>query len=372
MQIKSIHIAISEVPLITPFKTALRSVAKLESILVKITTKNGLIGYGETAPTEAITGESKASILDSLRQISKTIIGLDIEHFEKSTQAVAKAIEENFSAKAAIEIALYDLKSHSKEIPLYQYLGGKQKSFKTGITISLNTVDTMVHDAKKAVSAGFNSLKIKLGNNHKEDIVRVEAINKAIGKSVSLKLDANQGWSPQESVVFLNQIIQKDISIELLEQPVARDNWEGLKYIKERTSIPIMADESVFSPEDAKKILQIGAVDIINIKLAKCGGITKALEIADICEEYGASCMIGCMMEGAISVGAAAHLASARSNIITIFDLDAPILCKSSPVMGGTLFTGADIKLSNKYGLGIEYIKGIKWIDYSNLDSFTV
>ena len=147
------------------------------------------------------------------------------------------------------------------------------------------------------------------------------------------------------------------IPIELIEQPVKKGDIEGLKYIKARSSIPILADESVFSPMDAVKILEADAVDFVNIKLDKCGGISNALLIADICKLYGTKCMIGCMLEGAISVGAAAHVASARSDTVTMLDLDAPILCKTSLVSGGVKFDGADIELSDGYGLGISGLK---------------
>lgn len=361
MRIESIEIGICEVPLVTPFKTALRSVETLESILVKISTKSGYIGYGETVPTVAITGESKESILSALGQIGRAITGLDIGDFTQCTDVVAETMRGNTSAKAAIEIALYDLRAQYAGLPLYRYLGGSQTSFKTGLTISLNPIEEMVRDATKAVALGFDSLKIKLGDDYTEDILRIEAIGRAVGKHASLKLDANQGWSPEESVAFLDKILERGIHVELIEQPVTKSDWAGLKYIKERTTVPILADESVFSPEDARAILQMKACDLINIKLDKCGGITKALEIADICNEYGIACMIGCMMEGAVSVGAAAHVASARPDTITMFDLDAPMLCQYSPVVGGAAFSGADILLRHEAGLAIKDILEIPW-----------
>ncbi len=362
MRIQNIEIGSSDILLKTPFKTALRTVNTLESIIVRVTTESGMVGYGETAPTEAITGDSKHSILDALEVISRCMIEKDIENKERLLSLVHHTVEKNFNAKSAIEIALYDLWSQMAEMPLYRYLGGEKNLFKTGITISLNTKEIMVADALEAVKNGFESLKIKLGDDPIEDISRVEAIYWAVGKQISLKLDANQGWSPEETVRFLADLEKKAIAVELIEQPVKREDFEGLKAIKERSTTPILADESIFSPEDARVLLEMQAVDLINIKLDKCGGIYKALEIADICQEYGVQCMIGCMLEGAISVGAAAHMASARAEMITLYDLDAPILCKESPVIGGAVFEGADIRLSEKFGLGIKDIKNVKWL----------
>jgi o-succinylbenzoate synthase len=357
MLIKNFIINIIKVPLIKPFITSLRSVYELESIVLQIETKSGFVGYGETAPTFAVTGESKESIIKALHIIKKNIIGKSILEFSELLYAVHSSIEKNFSAKSAVEIALYDIFAQNLKTPLYRLLGGNKRDFKTGITISLNDIDTMIKDSLEAQNRGFKSLKIKLGDDYKEDIQRVLEIYKALHVEVSLKLDANQGWSKEECVEFLNSMEKYQIPIELIEQPVKKDDIEGLKYIKERTSIPILADETVFSPMDAIKVLEKEAVDFVNIKLDKCGGISKALQIADICELYGVKCMIGCMLEGAASVGAAAHVASARSETITMLDLDAPILCKTSPFVAGVEFSSSDIKLGSGYGLGITNLK---------------
>ncbi len=357
MLIKNMTVKIIKMPLLKPFKTALRVVYELESIILKIETRNGLVGYGETAPTFAVTGDSKSSIIEALHIIKRHIMGKSVLDFNQLLCIVHNSIEKNFSAKSAVEIALYDIFAQNLKIPLYRLLGGSKRDFKTGITISLNDIDTMIQDSIEAQSRGFKSLKIKLGDDYKEDIQRVIEIKKALHVETSLKLDANQGWSKEECVEFLNSMEKHQIPIELIEQPVKKGDIEGLKYIKERSSIPILADESVFSPMDAVKILEADAVDFVNIKLDKCGGISNALLIADICKLYDTKCMIGCMLEGAISVGAAAHVASARSDTVTMLDLDAPILCKTSLVSGGVKFDGADIELSDGYGLGISGLK---------------
>ena len=361
MTIKNIKIGFLSIPLIKPFKTALRTVYSLEAITLKIVTDMGIEGYGETAPTKAITGETKESIQKAVEIIGKKIIGKNLEDFNHILDTLHKSVEGNFSAKSAIEIALYDIVSQNAKMPLFRYLGGNKKDFKTNSTISLNPIDMMIQDSLEALNDGFASLKIKLGDNYKEDIQRVIEISRALGDDISLKLDANQGWSPKESVSFLNAIENHNIAVDLIEQPVGRYDIEGLKYIKERTSIPVMADESVFSPMDAIKVLEAEAVDIVNIKLDKCGGISKALQIADICKLYDTKCMIGCMLEGAISVGAAAHVASAKSDIIMMHDLDSPMLCKTTPVVGGAVFSIPNVTLSESYGLGVQGIEELTW-----------
>jgi L-alanine-DL-glutamate epimerase-like enolase superfamily enzyme len=153
-----------------------------------------------------------------------------------------------------------------------------------------------------------------------------------------------------------------ELKIEFVEQPVKAHDIEGLKFVTDNAPILVMADESVFSPEDALKIMQTRAADLINIKLMKTGGIHNALKICSMAEIYGVQCMIGCMLEAKVSVTAAVHLAAAKS-IITKIDLDGPVLCSEDPVEGGALFDERRISLTDAPGLGIKRVHGIKWED---------
>ena len=181
------------------------------------------------------------------------------------------------------------------------------------------------------------------------------AIHDTLDKSIALRLDANQGWTAQESVTLLHALEKKDIIAEFIEQPVAAEDIEGLKYIKERVQTPLLADESVFSLKDAKRLLEMEAVDYINIKLAKTAGITQALQLADLSAEFGVKCMIGCMLEGPISVAAGVHVASAKADSITMLDLDAVALLASHPVHTDIIFKESEITLSDTVGLGATY-----------------
>ena len=168
-----------------------------------------------------------------------------------------------------------------------------------------------------------------------------------------------KGWSAQESVTLLHALEKRDIIAEFIEQPVAANDIEGLKYIKERVQTPLLADESIFSLEDAKKLLDMEAIDYVNIKLAKTAGITQALQLADLSAKYGIKCMIGCMLEGPISVAAGVHVASAKAESITMLDLDAVSLLAAHPVRTNIQFNESNIELSTDYGLGASYIPTI-------------
>jgi L-alanine-DL-glutamate epimerase-like enolase superfamily enzyme len=153
--------------------------------------------------------------------------------------------------------------------------------------------------------------------------------------------------------MLLHILEKKDIIAEFIEQPVAADDIDGLKYIKERVQTPLLADESIFSLKDAKRLLEMQAIDYVNIKLAKTAGITQALKLADLSKEFDVKCMIGCMLEGPISVAAGVHVASAKADIITMLDLDAISLLASHPVETSIVFNESDIILSEDVGLGV-------------------
>ena len=176
------------------------------------------------------------------------------------------------------------------------------------------------------------------------------------GDTTGAIIGANQAWTPKQAVKILNAMQHQGLGIELVEQPVKAHNFEGLKYVTERSYVPVLADESVFSPEDAMTIMQMGAADLINIKLMKCGGLYNALKIVSAAEVFGVECMIGCMLETKISVNAAVHLACAK-NIITKVDLDGPVLCSEDPILGGAVFNEKIITVSDAPGLGIRGIE---------------
>lgn len=356
MIIKNIEIFEISVPLVTPFKTALRTVDAVNDIVVKITADTGEIGYGEAAPTAVITGETKESIKSAiLNYIKPSIMGMEIDNLEGLMEKINSCILKNTSAKAAVDMAIYDLYAKKLNSPLYKILGGYKKEITTDITISVNEIDEMVQDSLKAVNEGFNILKVKVGKEGEKDIERISEIRKAVGKNVILRVDANQGWTSKQSVKIISALEDKDLNIELVEQPVKYWDLEGMKYVTQNTYTKILADESVFSPQDAVKIIQERAADLINIKLMKTGGIFNALKICDIAEVYGVECMIGCMLESKISVSAAANLGAAKK-IITMVDLDGPALCKIDPIDGGPVFKNSSIKMSEKAGLGFDDI----------------
>lgn len=363
MRITDIRIARISVPLRVPFKTALRTVNSVEDIIVEVHTDTGHVGYGEAPPTGAITGDTAGAILGALRDhIIPRLIGQEIDALEPLMKQLDAAVVHNTSAKAAVDIALYDLYGQLLGAPVYRLLGASRRQIETDITISVNDPEEMARDTLAALTRGYRTLKIKVGVDPALDVARLSAVRKAAGPDVRLRIDANQAWSPKQAVRLLNRMQELGLDIELVEQPVKAHDLEGLRYVTQRADVPVMADESVFSAADAMTIMQMGAADLINIKLMKCGGIHNALKIASAAEVFGVECMIGCMLEAKVSVNAAVHLACAKS-IITRVDLDGPVLCSEDPVDGGSVFDEQTITVSDAPGLGVRGIHGLVYLD---------
>ena len=357
MIITQIRLGRISVPLRTPFKTALRTVSSVEDVIVEIHTDCGAVGYGEAPPTGVITGDTTGAIIGAIRDhIAGHLIGRNVDEFETLLQTVQNSIVHNSSAKAAVDMALWDLYGQLYSIPVYKLMGGARKQITTDITISVNDPEMMVQDALRAVARGYDCLKMKVGVNPELDVARLRDVRAAVGKDITIRIDANQAWTPKQAIRILNNMQEQGLEIELVEQPVKACDLEGLKYVTDHSYVPVLADESVFSPADAMTILKMGAADLINIKLMKCGGLYNALKIASAAEIYGVSCMIGCMLEAKISVNAAVHLACAK-NIITKVDLDGPVLCSEDPILGGAIFDEKQITVSDAPGLGIAGIE---------------
>lgn len=357
MKITEVRLGTISVPLRVPFKTALRSVSSVEDVVVEIHTDTGRVGYGEAPPTGVITGDTTGAIIGAIQDhIGKSILGRDVDDLEDVLKLVQSCIVHNTSAKAAVDMALWDLYGQLYNIPVYKLLGGARKTIVTDITISVNEPEEMARDALSAIARGYDCLKVKVGANPTLDVARLAAVRKAVGSNVCIRIDANQAWQPKEAVRILNQMQDQGLQIEFVEQPVKARDFEGLKYVTERSYVPVLADESVFSPEDAMTIMQMGAADLINIKLMKCGGLYNALKIASAAEVYGVECMIGCMLEAKISVNAAVELACAKK-IITRIDLDGPVLCSEDPILGGAVFNEKEITVSDGAGMGIDGVE---------------
>lgn len=340
-------------PLMRPFVTAARRTEAVEYVVAEVELADGTIGQGSAAETVAVTGESADTISAALDGPLRTaVVGATGTITELAARATG-SLGEASSAKAALDVALHDAWSQHLGTPLVELLGGRLGDrLLNDMTISLEEPEVMAGHARDAVAAGEQILKIKLGHDVEEDRRRLAAVVEA-APGVRLRLDANQGWAPEQAIDILTGFLADGLPIDLVEQPVAAANIEGLARVSAAVEVPIMADESVWNAEDARRLVEADAVDMLNIKLAKTGGLREALAIADVALEAGVECMVGAMMEPRISITAAAHLAIAHP-AITMIDLDPPSWFASDVPAGGYVQEDGWLRLLGGPGLGLE------------------
>lgn len=356
MKITKIEISELNIGLKKPFITALRRVDEVNDIIIKIHTDDVYVGYGEACAVTAITGTTNEDIL---RDLHKEVLPFFVEKEIVEGTIFASLHELNISSetKACVDIALYDILAKSYKLSLHKYLGSNIPSLQTDLTISVDTPSRMKEETQKALDLGFDILKIKLDKNLQENIQRLNAINTIVPAHIRLRLDPNQALKLDTCLQMLAQV--RLDNIECIEQPFKADDIRSMKTLKNKNIIPVLADESIFSLQDARTLLKEDAADYLNIKLMKCGGIYQALNIASLAKEYKTSCMIGSMLEGPISLLAAAHFAAAQDNII-MADLDSPLYLKEHPLLEAFHFEKDTINLSNDVGLGLdEIIEGL-------------
>ena len=351
MKITDIKYDRLKVKLAKPFIISLGIIEYAETIIVKITTDEGIIGYGEASPFAPVTGETLESVPVFLDLFKKALIGENPLGLEKIHKIMDKITVNNTSAKAGIDIALYDIIGKKLDMPVYKVLGGYSNSYMTDMTIGIDSVEEMVNTARKYVSEGFKILKVKAGLNPEEDIAAIKAIRKAVGADIRIRVDANQGWSVNSAIRTTNSLEAE--GVEAVEQPLPYWDIDGMAYVRDHVTLDIMADESLHNPEDAIKLAKKQAVDVFNIKLMKSAGLYPALRINAIGEASGIRCMLGCMLETRLSITAAASLVAAQKNI-TEADLDSYRHYDDSVVSGGFTVSDGVVTMLEEPGLGVE------------------
>lgn len=353
MKIERVEIAANKMMLRKPFKIALGVITEVSNLTIKVITDTGDFGIGEATPEPLVTGETLEGCEAALKLLADALTGEDPRQLSRIHSIMNQCMKGNGSAKAALDMACYDLLGKSTGLPLYQLLGGQDNQVETDMTISIDTPEVMAENAQLFVEQGFTALKIKVGLDEKDDIERVKQIRAAVGPAIELRIDANQGWRAKQAIKMIEQLQKYDIAF--FEQPTPASDIDGLAFIRTQVNQQIMADEAAFVPQDALSLIKKDAVDAVNIKLMKCGGIYPALQINSICEAANIPCMVGCMAgETNISIAAAAHFVAAQKNV-RFADLDATfdlaVLAYEGVV--GTEKTPV-IQLNEAAGLGVK------------------
>ena len=351
--ITKIEIIDLNIPFNHPFKIALAVMNSAHNIIVRVHDSDGLVGVGEGCPPRFVTGESPETTIEAAKLYAQILLGKNPLEIDSRLSELEKFMLKNPAIRCAYDLALYDLLAKHAELPLYALLGGEKKVLYSNRTIGIDSPDKMAVIAKGHVDNGVKAIKVKVGTSKEEDIARIRSIRLSVPPSVAkIRLDANQAWDEITAINILTALAEYEI--EVCEQPLPYWNIEGLKRVRERSPIAIMADESIFDAHDAFRIASLGAVDYFNIKLAKSAGIHGALKINAIGEAAGIKCMLGGMSESLIGVSAGAHLVCACPNI-ALHDLDSPFHFAEEPSIGGVDFQpNGTVTPTNAHGHGAD------------------
>ncbi|MBQ6602797.1 MAG: dipeptide epimerase [Eubacterium sp.] len=355
MKITKVTIDKFNVPLAEPFEVAFGVIEGADSWIVKIETDEGLYGLGSASPLAFVTGETSETCRLVMDMFAKAFIGFDPLDIAGAHALMESLIYSNGSAKCAFDVALYDIIGKAQNLPVYKVLGGTDPVVHNDITIGINTPEVMAEHAHRYVhEKGFDILKVKVGKDLEKDLYALELIRKEAGENVRIRIDANQGYDVETALAAL--AAYEKIGIDAAEQFLPWWDFDGAAELMRRntTSVKLMLDESIHTVYDARRAVSMKCCDFYNIKLMKCGGLYTGAQIADVAEENGIGCMVGCMEENKISLTAGISLVAAKKAVVEA-DCDSFMFFKNDDdgIRGGFDRRGDIFTLLEKPGLGI-------------------
>lgn len=341
-----------EMRLSEPYTIAYETVSSTTNIFLRVETDSSIVGFGVSAPDEVITGETPQSVLYSLSNIAAPLLDRsDPLRLAQRVEQVRAALGVQPAALAAVDMALHDILGKAAGLPLWRILGGFRRSFKTSITVGILSVAETVAAARHWIAEEFTTLKIKGGRSVEEDIDRIHRVREAVGPRIELRFDANQGYTVEEAVHFVEQT--RKAHLELIEQPTARDQLDLLGSVTRSVPLPVMADESLVSLVDAFRLARRDLVDMVNVKIMKVGGISEALLVNGVARAAGLEIMVGCMDESALSIAAGLHFALGRPNVVYC-DLDGHIGLQGDPAAAAVSIKKGILYPTGAPGLGFD------------------
>ena len=352
--ISSIEYKKIEIAMKKPFVIAIGSTDVYEGYIVRVKTKDGYEGIGEAVPTPHIMGDSMGSVENELNIFSKKLIGLDLSP-ERINEKMISLARDSKSSRAAVDMAIWDIIGKKANLPIHSILGNYRPDAETSYTVDLVEPEIAANQAVELLNEGVTVFKIKLGSGIEKDYSRVEKVRKTIGDDKQLYVDFNQSYTAKKAIALSEKISR--FNIEFLEQPVPADDVKALRFVKDHTTIPVMADEAVKSPQDAVRVIQNEAADMINLKLMKSGGITDGIAIIKTCQSFRIPVMIGCMVETRLANTAGLHIGLSYP-AVKYTDLDGFSSLKEDIVTGGLVFKNGKNYLQDGPGLGVNLIKG--------------
>ena len=353
MKIKACEAIPIRIPLKKPFAIASGAITHTNHVLVRMIDDRGRTGWGEAITFHPVYGYDQRSLYQVLSDyLIPAVLGLDPRDLTGLHQAMDRAIPLNLMAKTGIDIAAHDLAARAAGLPIHLLIGGRRTTRvpQAGI-VDIISEKEAVGAALALIDQGFKTIKLKIGLNAREDARRVRSVRRAIGDDIALRVDANAGYDRASALRALRPL--DDAGLEWFEQPLPGRDLAGLVDLAGRLDTPIALDESIYTPEDAFAFCGAGAAGAVNIKVAKCGGIHRAVKIAAVCEAAGVPCFLGGCLETGVGTAAAAHFYAAASNLFSAAEiLGAPFYLDDVVAEPFAAVDGA-IELPEGPGLGV-------------------
>jgi len=355
LNIKKIEIWPVDIELTNDFVISKGIISVAKNLFIKICLKNGTVGYGEIAPFTEITGENRETCYQKACALTEHLRGRSVSSYRLLSRLMNKLEPELPAVRCGFETAILDALCRSLGLPLWAFWGGAMKeNLTTDITIPIGTREHSLELAQQWYRRGFRTFKVKVGINPEEEVKVVQGIFETF-PGVWFIFDANQGFTREEAIMFITRAKSLGLQILVFEQPINKDDLEGMSLIRQETSIPVGADESVTTLQDARRVIKALAADVINLKIMK-SGVIETLDIAACASCAGLQLMIGGMVETRLAMGLSLSLAMGLGTI-QLIDLDTPLLMKHDPLQGGYGYDGPLLGTWNAPGLGIEPVQ---------------
>jgi len=357
MQVADVRVILADIPVKRPHAMSFTTLKAVNFAFVRLETAEGAVGWGEAACLGGPTWseESAESVVATIeRYIAPWLVGRDATLIEALRQEMAHRLQGNPFARAAVEMALWDLNGRALGVPVHRLLGGRVRDrVPLSWSLAVEDPEAEVAEARALVARGHHIFKIKTAAHPlAHDVARVRRIREAVGPGVSLRVDANQGWDRSGALRAIRAL--EPFDLDFVEQPLPRWDLDGMAQLGRTVSVPIMADESCFTLHDAMTIARLGGVSILGLKLTKSAGLLGSMAIARIAEGAGLTCYVGCMIETSLGTAAYLHVALAAAPVTWGCELFGPLLLTGDVVAKPVEYLDGNILTLDGSGLGVD------------------
>ena len=353
MKIIDIQAIPIRIPLKNAFTIAVGTLTHTNHVLVRMTDDEGHVGWGETTTFHVVYGYDQHMLAHVLREyLIPAVMGLDPHDLALMHKRMDEAIPKNLMAKTGVDLAAHDLIAQAAGVPLVDMIGGRRMDRIPQIgLVGISPPEEAALSAMEQINEGYRTIKIKVGGNAGEDLRRIEAVREAVGGGIGIRVDGNCGYD--RDTALRTFVRAEEYGLEWIEQPLPAWDLEGMAALARRLDTPIAVDESMYTLQDAQHCIALGAADVVNIKIPKCGGIFRSRKIAAACEAAGVPCFLGGCIETTPGTAAAMHFYAATPNMVSATEIFGSMYYEDDVTAAPLTVENGSIALTHEPGLGV-------------------